>query len=97
LFQSGWRLPVLPSAEELRAMLERCGFTLADERDLTTEMRPRSLARIAQLETLNRALYRLAPRRLRALLDSYQGGLALERLYARSLMSYRLVIARRAN
>jgi SAM-dependent methyltransferase len=97
LFQSGWRLPVLPSGEELRATLERCGFTLADERDLTEEMRPRSLARIAQLETLNRALYRLAPRRLRALLDSYHGGLALERLYAHSLMSYRLVIARRPN
>ena len=30
--------------------------------------------------------------RLRALLDSYRGGLALERLYRHSLMSYRLVV-----
>ncbi len=33
---------------------------------------------------------------LRALLESYRGGLALERLYRHSLMSYRLIVAHNA-
>ncbi len=96
IFQSGWRLPALPSAVELSAALTACGLTLAAERDLTGEVRPRALAAIARLEALNRALYRITRARgLRALLDSYHGGLALERLYRRGLMSYRLVVARK--
>jgi hypothetical protein len=34
---------------------------------------------------------------VRALLDSYRGGLALERLYGQGLMRYRLLIARRVD
>jgi hypothetical protein len=52
---------------------------------------------LARLETLNRILHRVAPSAaLRALLDSYHGGLALERLYRHGLMSYRLVVASKA-
>jgi hypothetical protein len=59
-------------------------------------VRPRTLVQIARLEALNRLLYRVAPSpAVRALLDSYHGGLALERLYARGLMSYRLLVARK--
>jgi SAM-dependent methyltransferase len=98
LFQSGWRLPALMSAAELTAALEHRGLTIVDERDLTADVRPRPLARIAQLETLNRALRRLSPSAaLSAVLDSYHGGLALERLYRQTLMSYRLVVARNAS
>ena len=40
-------------------------------------------------------LHRFAPSAgLRAVLDSYHGGLALERLYRQGLMSYRLIVAR---
>jgi SAM-dependent methyltransferase len=95
LFQAGWRLPVLPSAAELTAALAHCGLVLVEQRDLTGEMRPRTLQRIAQLEALNRVLHRIAPSPgLRAVLDSYRGGLALERLYREGLMSYRLIVAR---
>jgi hypothetical protein len=39
-------------------------------------------------------LYRLAPAAaVRELLDSYRGGLALERLYRTALMRYRLIVA----
>lgn len=93
--QAGWRLPALLSPAELTAALQRCGLQIAAEHDLTADVRPRTLARIAQLEMLNRALYRLAPAALRAVLDSYHGGLALERLYRNALMSYRLVVARK--
>jgi SAM-dependent methyltransferase len=95
LFQSGWRLPVLLAAEELVTALQRCGFEVAIDHDLTAEVRPRTLKRIAQLERLNRALWRVAPGALRAVLDSYHGGLALERLYRKGLVSYRLVSARK--
>jgi hypothetical protein len=96
LFKRGWRLPVLLSAGQLVAALERRGLALATDHDLTAEVRPRTVRRIAQLEALNRALYRLAPSAgLRQLLDSYRGGLALERLYRSGLMTYRLIVARK--
>lgn len=96
IFQSGWRLPALPSAAELDAALERCRLALATDQDLTGDVRPRTLARIARLEALNRALYRVAPTAgLRSMLDSYHGGLALERLYRHGLMNYRFVVARK--
>ena len=94
LFQSGWRAPVLASASEIKAMLALSGLAIVAERDLTEELRPRTVAHIAALETLNRALYRLVPSTdLRELLDSYRGGLTLERLYRAALMRYRLIIA----
>jgi cyclopropane fatty-acyl-phospholipid synthase-like methyltransferase len=95
-FKAGWRLPVLPSAAELIAAIERCGLAPTANHDLTGDVRPRALKRIARLETLNRALRRLSPTAaLWELLDSYQGGLALERLYRHRLMNYRLVVARK--
>jgi cyclopropane fatty-acyl-phospholipid synthase-like methyltransferase len=94
LFQSGWRAPVLAGATELKAALVRQRLAIVTERDLTAELRPRTLASIARLEALNRALHRIAPSAsLRALLDSYRGGLALERLYRGALMRYRLLLA----
>jgi hypothetical protein len=75
-------------------MLALRGLAIVADHDLTEELRPRPLSRIAALETLNRALHRLAPSAaLRELLDSYHGGLALERLYRAALMRYRLIIA----
>jgi SAM-dependent methyltransferase len=94
LFQSGWRVPELAGAAELKGMLAVRGLAIVVDRDLTEELRPRTLQRIAALETLNRALHRLAPSAgLCELLDSYHGGLALERLYRSALMRYRLIIA----
>ena len=97
-FQAGWRLPALWGAPEIAAALGACGFAIVADRDLTSELRPRTPAQIARLERLNLALRTIAPTRgLRALLDSYHGGLALERLYRQGLMRYRLLVARRAS
>jgi tocopherol O-methyltransferase len=94
LFQAGWRVPVMPSAGELKAALARRGLAIVAERDLTGELRPRTIAQIARLEMLNRALRRLLPSAgVREVLDSYRGGLALERLYRAGLMHYRLIVA----
>jgi SAM-dependent methyltransferase len=95
-FQAGWRAPVLASAAEIAATLRACGLTLVVDRDLSSEQRPRTLARIAFLERLNRVLRRVTPSQTgRALVDSYHGGLALERLYRHGLMTYRLLVARK--
>jgi SAM-dependent methyltransferase len=95
-FQSGWCVPALASAAELCSALVRCGLVIVADRDLTAELRPRPLPRIARLTTVNRALRRVAPSAgLRTLLDSYLGGLALERLYRAALMRYRLIVAER--
>ena len=96
LFQRGWRLPALLGAGEWPTALRECGCEAVVDRDLSAELRPRSLSRIAALERLNRWLRRVAPTTAaRRLLDSYRGGLALERLYRTGLMSYRLLVARK--
>lgn len=96
LFQAGWHAPALAGGAELAAALVRSRLVIVADSDLTGELRPRPLERIALLETANRLLHRLAPTaHLRSLLDSYQGGLALERLYRNALMRYRLIVAER--
>lgn len=96
LFQAGWHAPALAGAAELAATLVRCGLVIVADRDLTGELRPRPLERIARLEAVNRLLHRLAPTAaLKTLLDSYRGGLALERLYRSSSIRYRLILAER--
>lgn len=95
-FKSGWRCPVLCDAAWYRTALTALGLEIERERDLTSEVRPRTLHAIRRLERLNRLARRARPPApLRALLDSYMGGLALERLYRRGLMRYVLIVARR--
>jgi SAM-dependent methyltransferase len=95
-FRDGWMLGRLPSMAQWQAMLARAGLTLVDQLDLTPWLRPRSLGRIGMLSTLNRAA-RVVVRwpGLGDVLDSHQGGLAVERLQRRGLMDYRLLIAQR--
>jgi SAM-dependent methyltransferase len=95
-FQAGWRAPVLLGAAELVAALRDRGLAIVADHNLTNGVRPRSPARLAALERLNRVLRRVAPGdAARTMLDSYAGGLALERLYRQGLMTYRLVLARK--
>lgn len=94
--QAGWRLPALWGAAEISGALRENGLRVVADHDLTSELRPRTPAQIARLERLNGALRAVAPMRgLRELLDSYRGGLALERLYRNGLMRYRLLVARK--
>lgn len=96
LLQLGWQLPAPGGFSELVGQIEASGLAIVAERDLTAEQRPRTERRIAQLEALNRVLHRVTPAAgVRAVLDSNRGGLALERLYRRSLMRYRLLVAQR--
>jgi hypothetical protein len=95
-FKAGWQAPVLWSALDYHNAFARLGLSPTLNRDLSPFYRPRTLARTRQLERLNRALRRAVPLvPWRALMDSYQGGLALERLYRNGTVRYRLLIARR--
>ena len=95
-FRRGWLAPVVwPHARFLEAF-DEAGLRLLVDRDVTPALRVRTLARIRRLMLVNRWLRRAAPsKRWRAILDSHHGGLALERLYRRELMEYRLLVARR--
>ena len=95
-FKRGWQCPVLLTAAEYLGSLTRVGLDLMTQLDLTDDCRPRAMARIAQLTTLNRLIHRLVPSAaLRQVLDSHLGGLALERLTRAGLMRYRLLVAQR--
>jgi SAM-dependent methyltransferase len=94
-FKTGWQAPVLWSASDFKMAFARLGLSLTLDRDLSPLCRPRTLGRIRQLERLNRGLRRAVPLKAwRAVMDSYHGGLALERLYRRKIVRYRLLTAR---
>jgi SAM-dependent methyltransferase len=85
-----WSCPHLPTERDYRDRL-----TIDYEEDLTPFVRTRDLAAIDALEQRYTRWYRqlpLAP--ARAILAAYLGGLAIERLYAKGLLRYRLFIAR---
>lgn len=94
-FTRGWRCPVLFSRDQYVSALAALGLELTTDRDLSPFVAPRSLARLAWLERVNRAGMVIPLAAWRMMLESYHGGLALERLYRRGGMQYRLLIARR--
>lgn len=95
-FKKGWQCPVLFTREQYLAAFSACGLELRTEVDLTASYAPRPLWRIALLERLNRLAHSLVPSPgWRMVLDSYHGGLALERLYRRQHIAYRLLVASR--
>jgi SAM-dependent methyltransferase len=95
-FKTGWQAPVLSSVADFQTAFADSGLSLTLDRDLSALCRPRALDRIRQLERLNRMLRRAVPLMpWRALMDSYGGGLALERLYRQGIVRYRLLMARR--
>ena len=95
-FKAGWRCPVLWTVDDYLGFLAARGLTLIADRDLTMDVAPRSVRSISLLERLNHILARVVPlAACRSLLGSHAGGLALERLYRRDLMTYRMLVARR--
>jgi SAM-dependent methyltransferase len=93
-FKRGWQAPVLWSRDQYKHHLSALGMTILEERDLTPECRPRTLRRIEHLRMLNRLAKRVVPlRAFRDLMESYEGGLALERLFRTGGVQYRLLVA----
>ena len=93
-FVEGWQSANLWSAAQYADGFERHGLVLLRSLDLSSQCRPRTMRRAAQLMWLNRLVVRVVPS-LRAVMDSHMGGLALERLTRAGLVRYRLLIAGR--
>lgn len=95
-FRHGWQAPVVLGRAEYLLAFGRAGLLLSEERDLTSGMQVRSAAGIGRLARVNRWVYAALPfGGLRRVLDSYLGGLALERMYRARAMRYRLLVASR--
>ncbi len=94
-FMRGWQCPVLWPAASYLAEFGRAGLTLEDQLDLTLQCRPRSHGRIALLMACNRLVRHWPAEAFQQLMDSYYGGLALERLIRDGAVRYRLLVARR--
>ena len=96
-FRRGWRCVAPPRADDYARAFRGARLTTEEGRDLTPWLRPRPMPRLAALVALNRFARAVVPAAAaRAMLDSYLGGLALERLYRRGAMRYRVLVARRA-
>lgn len=96
-FRRGWHAPRVLTATGLDRALEAAGLSHAHEVDLTPQLVARSPVSLAKRLALVRAVWPLAARTPAAVLcDAIAGGLHLERLYARGVARYRLVVARRS-
>jgi SAM-dependent methyltransferase len=81
--------------EDYLNALDRAGLKVIHEEDLTPQVQPRKTSVLDGLEAKYNNLYKLIPlTSARTVLSAYIGGLALERLYLKENMSYKLVIAR---
>lgn len=94
---TAWSTPALHSVAEYRSALASSGFELVSEHDLTPQVHLASASELDAREARLLRLLKLLPwRRARAVVFAYRGGIALERLYAARLMSYRTLVAVRA-
>jgi 2-polyprenyl-3-methyl-5-hydroxy-6-metoxy-1,4-benzoquinol methylase len=80
--------------EDYLKALDSAGLKIIYEADLTPQVQPRNAAVLDRLEATYNRLYKLI--RLtsaRTVLSAYIGGLALERLYLKENVCYRLIVA----
>lgn len=95
-FRRGWHVPAVLRRTAFDAALASAGLVAVVDDDLTPLVPARPRAARAGLFALARlAGPMMAPTRAAVLHDALMGGLYLERLYARGVIRYRLVVARR--
>jgi SAM-dependent methyltransferase len=95
-FRDGWHCQHIAPRAAVRSAFDRAGLAIEADDDLTPLVRRRDPAAIESLVRSNRRWRALTGWTGAAqLIDSLYGGLMLERLYARGVMQYRLVVGRR--
>ena len=95
-FRAGWLCPAVATDATLTAAFARAGLVVCHDEALTPRVPARRAATLAALLTAARAASAvLAPTPAGVLTGALLGGLRLERLYARRVVRYRLVVARR--
>lgn len=91
-----WSSPPLRTLTAVRAVLDRVGFALVAEVDLTARVPFGSPSTLRRRRGWLRLVRRFAPMPwLRHVASAFLGGLALERLYARGSTRYRLWVGER--
>ncbi len=96
LLRIHWGCNPYHTQEDFRRALSRAHLGVIHEEDFTAQVQPRSPAVLDKLEARYERLYQAIPlTSVRTVLSAYLGGLALERLYLKEKVSYRLLIARR--
>jgi SAM-dependent methyltransferase len=96
-FRDGWQTEKLAREATLVRAFSDAGLELVRNEDLTPLVLMREEGSLERRLRLSGALLRVLGRsRLGTLLGALDGGLMLERLYARGVMRYRLMVARKA-
>lgn len=96
-FRAGWLCPAVANDAALGAAFAAAGLSMCHDEDLTSRVKARHPVALTALLLVTRAAAAVAavtPARL--LMGALLGGLRLERLYARGVVRYRLVVAMRA-
>lgn len=95
-FRRGWMCPALATLDAIETAMRDSGLLVVPPVDLTplVPLRPAPAVRwLIRVNQVAHAVTRFTP--ARTLVESFHGGLMLERLYARGQMRYRLVLGRR--
>lgn len=96
LLKECWNLVDVPAEEDYRLALARSGLRLVRASDHSAYVVARSPAVLKRREAVYAAIRRMLPfAGPRFVVDALRGGLALERLYRRGLMRYRILVARK--
>lgn len=91
-----WAIGTVPTASTYRRVLAGQGMRVLHDEDLSAGFQTRSPAELDASEARYRKARALLPLAgARIVLDAYLGGLALERLYQRDRVRYRLIVAER--
>jgi cyclopropane fatty-acyl-phospholipid synthase-like methyltransferase len=81
--------------EDYKRALDDASMNVIHEENLTPQVQPRNAAVLDRLEATYNRLYKLIHlTSARTVLSAYIGGLALERLYLKKAVCYRLIVAR---
>jgi len=89
-----WGCARYATQPDYETALSRAGLKVVHEEDLTSQVQPRDAAVLDRLEAIYNGLYKGIPlTSARTVLSAYIGGLALERLYLKEQVCYRLIVA----
>jgi SAM-dependent methyltransferase len=96
LLRDHWGCNPYHTQDDYRRALSLARLSVIHEEDFTSQVQPRASATLDKLERIYERLYKAIPlTSVRIVLSAYLGGLALERLYLKEKVSYRLLIARK--
>ncbi len=90
---STWSTLHLHTSEDYERAVEQAGLSILEAHDLSAQVEHSDPTRLRARADRMRTLRRLTPSRTgRRIIDAFLGGLALEQLYARGQMRYRMLM-----